>query len=246
MLDEIGELPLPLQSKLLRVLEERTVRALGAHMDTQVDVKFLASTNANLDELVRQGRFRADLLARLRSQMVFLPPLSDRRIDILELADVVVPASVATATGAKQWREILPPEAVEVLILRPWTYNLRELRATLLEHSQHAADPVTLVTWLRPAPVRTAARETSEMLAPTLPNALVRNALPEVRGKRRGPSRRELEQLIVETSGNVEEIGRRLQCARRQVYRWLEAVDLSTDLLVAARHRAIEEAKWRE
>lgn len=238
VLDEIGELPMPLQSKLLRVLEERTIRPLGAHTDAHVDVKFLASTNANLDELAAQGHFRADLLARIRSQTVFLPTLADRRADILELADVVVPA-----TAASQWRDVLPAEAVEALLLRPWPYNLRGLRATSLEYSHHAADPASLVSWLRPTTTRSMSRESNEI---ALPDPRVRNALPEVRGKRRGPSRPELKRLIAETDGNVEEIGRRLQCARRQVYRWLEAVDLATDLLVTARQRAAEEAKWRE
>lgn len=246
VLDEIGELPMQLQPKLLRVLEERTIRPLGAATDTPVDVKFLASTNANLDELVQQGRFRADLLARLRSQMVFLPPLADRRSDMLDLADVVVPVSVATASATRRWQQILPAEAVEALVLRPWPYNLRELRATLLEYSQHAADATALVSWLRPPATRRVVRETSDMIAPVYASSLVRNALPEVRGKRRGPSRAEMARLIAETGGNVEEMGRRLQCARRQVYRWLEANDQPLDLLVAARARATEEAKWRE
>ena len=165
---------------------------------------------------------------------------------MLDLADVVVPVSEVTTLPARRWQEVLPPEAVEALLLRPWPYNLRELRATLLEFGQHASEPHALVSWLHPEAARASSRETRELPVTSYTATSVRMALPTVQGKRRGPSRREMERLIAETAGNVEEIGRRLQCARRQVYRWLDAVQLTTDDLTAARVRAAEEAKWRE
>jgi two-component system response regulator PilR (NtrC family) len=87
LLDEIGELPAPLQVKLLRVLQERKVRGVGASQETSVDVRVIAATNRNVEEDVKGGRFRQDLYYRLNVIRIEVPPLRDRRADVVDLAN---------------------------------------------------------------------------------------------------------------------------------------------------------------
>src|SRR5207248_480547 len=81
-LDEIGELPMPMQAKLLRVLEDRVVRRVGATSERKVDVRIIAATNNDLDEAVREKRFRQDLLFRLNACTLQIPPLRERKGDV--------------------------------------------------------------------------------------------------------------------------------------------------------------------
>ncbi|MDW8131886.1 MAG: sigma 54-interacting transcriptional regulator, partial [Bryobacterales bacterium] len=89
-LDEIGEIPLTLQAKLLRVLEEHSFRRLGGLKDIRVDVRFIAATNKNLREAVREGAFRQDLYFRLNVIQIVIPPLRERKEDILPLAEFFI------------------------------------------------------------------------------------------------------------------------------------------------------------
>ncbi|MFZ4580765.1 MAG: sigma-54-dependent Fis family transcriptional regulator, partial [Myxococcota bacterium] len=116
VLDEIGELPVLQQAKLLRLLEEPLLRPVGGKIDIGIDVKFVAATNADLDKLIADGRFRQDLAARLRSHVVCLGALRDRRADIVALADAVVPPP----KGKRSWAQALTPDVVELLALHEW------------------------------------------------------------------------------------------------------------------------------
>ncbi len=130
-LDEIGELPLSMQVKLLRVLQERTVRRVGENHDRAIDVRLVAATNRDLRAEVREGRFRQDLFYRLKVIEIHIPPLRDRRADILPLA-----RHFLAAISARMGRTDLSgftPEAADCLQRYPWDGNVRELQ-NAVEH----------------------------------------------------------------------------------------------------------------
>ncbi|WP_428262704.1 sigma 54-interacting transcriptional regulator [Haliangium sp.] len=123
-LDEVGEMSLPIQVKLLRVLQERKVRTVGAPRERQVDVRVLAATNRSLEQMVPNGSFRKDLYYRLNVVSVEIPPLRDRREDILPLArDFLAKACAAYGMQART----LSAEAVDALSRYHWPGNVREL-----------------------------------------------------------------------------------------------------------------------
>ncbi|OOW81400.1 propionate catabolism operon regulatory protein PrpR [Xanthomonas campestris pv. vitiswoodrowii] len=120
-LDEIGELPMPLQTRLLRVLEEREVLRVGATMPVAIDVRVVAASLQELQQLVEQGRFRRDLFYRLAALRIALPPLRDRHHDI----------ALLLAHYFQQLGSIpspLSPSALQRLQQHPWPGNVRELR----------------------------------------------------------------------------------------------------------------------
>jgi DNA-binding NtrC family response regulator len=128
-LDEVGELALTLQPKLLRSLDQHEVRRVGAEQTIRVDVRVVAATNRDLEAEVKAGRFREDLYYRLSAVSVFLPPLRKRREDIDRIAGHLL-AGISGETGRKI--EGLAPEAAEVLRSQPWPGNVRELRNVLV------------------------------------------------------------------------------------------------------------------
>ena len=134
LLDEIGDLPLAMQAKLLRVLQEGTFEPVGSDRTVTVDVRILAATNQDLEEAVREGRFRADLFYRLDVFPLKVPPLRERREDIVLLAEGWLYRQ-ALRTGLGPWR--IPPGQARKLEAQDWTGNVRELinvleRATIL------------------------------------------------------------------------------------------------------------------
>ena len=123
-LDEIAELPLELQAKLLRVVQERVVQPLGARSPVNIDVRIITASHQNLNERVKQGRFREDLFYRLNVVSLTLPALSERREDIpLLLAHFLKRLSERYEKGVKAFS----PEALEMLIAAPWPGNIRQL-----------------------------------------------------------------------------------------------------------------------
>ena len=121
-LDEIGELPLPLQSKLLRAVQEREVRPLGTSEPVPVDVRIVAATNRDLEEEVRESRFRSDLFYRLCVVSIQLPPLRERPEDIPLLA-----LHFLHRHNGRTSVEGIEPEAIEALMSQSWAGNVREL-----------------------------------------------------------------------------------------------------------------------
>ena len=124
-LDEIGDFPLALQPKLLRFIQDKEFERIGDPQTRRADVRILSATNLPLDEMVRQGRFREDLLYRLNVITLTLPPLRERREDILELADNFLARFVAEYSRPAQG---FSEEAREALLRHAWPGNIRELR----------------------------------------------------------------------------------------------------------------------
>jgi two-component system response regulator PilR (NtrC family) len=124
LLDEVGELPAPLQVKLLRVLQERKVRGVGATSEVAVDVRVLAATNRNVEEEVRAGRFRQDLYYRLNVIRIEVPPLRERREDIRPLAEHFL-----ARCAAEQSKDIraLSPDTLRAIEAYAFPGNAREL-----------------------------------------------------------------------------------------------------------------------
>src|SRR5205823_3848712 len=148
-LDEIGELGLPLQVKLLRAIQDRRIRAVGATEDAEVDVRLVAATNRDLPGEVRAGRFREDLYYRLNVVQIRVPPLRDRREDVLALADHFL-----KRFGAEHGRSSLrlSPEATRRLDDYPFPGNVRELE-NLIERAVALSSGTEVTVDALPAPL---------------------------------------------------------------------------------------------
>lgn len=127
-LDEIGELPLHMQVKLLRVLQDKTFRRVGGTKDIKVDVRIIAATNRNLEEEIAAGRFREDLYYRLNVILIRTPPLRERTEDIPLLSDFFL-----KKIYEKQKKPIkkFSKKAFDILVNYPWPGNVRELENTI-------------------------------------------------------------------------------------------------------------------
>jgi two-component system response regulator AtoC len=123
-LDEVGDVELSLQGKLLKAVEERTVRRVGGIRDRQIDVRILAATNRDLERDAHRDRFRRDLYFRLAVIILHLPPLRERGGDVLVLAQHYL--ARFNAKYGKQVRQ-LDPRARDLLLAYPWPGNVREL-----------------------------------------------------------------------------------------------------------------------
>ena len=190
LLDELGELPLVLQVKLLRVLEERTVRRVGGSRDIPVDVRVVAATSRDLEAEVAQGGFRKDLLYRINVVHLKVPPLRERQGDIPLLADHFIRTHAGrmgrTVTG-------LDPAALRLMVAYRWPGNVRQLenvmeRAVLLceEEVVRATD---LTSEIRASAAAPGADDADELLSfkkrlPELEADLIRKALARTRGNR--------------------------------------------------------------
>jgi DNA-binding NtrC family response regulator len=141
-LDEIGQLPMRLQAKLLRVLQERKIRRVGGTKEIELDVRILAATSMDLPEEVRQQRFRLDLYHRIHVAQIDLPPLRERAEDIPLLIDYFV-ARYAGEMGKTAVQ--LSPEVIEVLTCYAWPGNVRELQNVLQRTLALAPEPMISV-----------------------------------------------------------------------------------------------------
>ncbi len=127
-LDEIGELPLEAQARLLRLLQEREIRRLGTHETRRVDIRLIAATHRNLEQMVREGKFRADLYFRLHVVSLLLPPLRQRGDDLLLLANQLI------QQFCEKHRKSCPGLSIEAsqrLSRHSWPGNVRELQNVL-------------------------------------------------------------------------------------------------------------------
>ncbi len=201
-LDEISEIPLELQAKLLRVLQEETVTPVGSTQTFKIDVRVLCATNKDLFDLVRKGKFREDLYYRLNVVSLEIPPLRERQEDIMSLATHFL------ANQAKFYQEpekVLTERAVEVLTEYSWPGNVREL-ANAMEHAYVLSRSEEIIADVLPTEILMAEQEgTGRYLLPTLNAAqkkLISEALELTGGKKvaaakiLGIERRRLNRLI--------------------------------------------------
>jgi DNA-binding NtrC family response regulator len=198
LLDEIGDLPLPAQAALLRVVQEEEVHPVGAARAIKTDLRIVAATHRDLDEMVKQGTFRADLLARLAGYVCTLPPLRERREDFsLFVATLLAKLGAVKAT--------FTPEAARALLRHSWPLNVRELEKCL-------ASAVAL-SGGRPIDL--------EHLPPTVRSAPQPSAPPADQGQRDT-----LVARLREHRGNISAVARSMGKARTQVQRWLRRYHL--------------------
>ncbi len=148
-LDEIGDIPLPTQVKLLRVLQERKFERLGENRPVSVDVRIIAATNADLERMVAAGTFREDLYYRLNVIPVYLPPLRDRREDILPLTEHFL----ERFNREHGKNVVFTKEALDLLLEYRWTGNVRELE-NLVERAVVMAKSSTVPSQDLPRAIR--------------------------------------------------------------------------------------------
>ncbi len=210
-LDEIGELPAVLQPKLLRAIEERAVVPVGATAPIACDVRLVAATNRDLGRAVEEGGFRADLYARLDEVSVQLPPLRQRREDVLLLFD--------RALGEPRAR--LRPDLVEALLLHEWPFNVRELFKVATQLRVYSPGAAEL--GLAPVADRLAASPAGSARPGSLNASDARPAPSRSPRPPRSPAptRDELSALMDACAGNVSDVARRAGRSRRQIDRWL-------------------------
>jgi two-component system response regulator FlrC len=179
-LDEVGELRLPLQARLLRVLQERTFERVGGNRTIKANVRWIAATNCDLDEMVRDGTFREDLFHRLAVFPIRVPPLRERPEDIVPLARTLLEELCGELA-----RPVLKlsPEAEQALLAAPWPGNIRQLRNALERAAILVEGPVIDVVHLEtPCAERTTEERLS--MASVERDAIVR-ALAASQGNRR-------------------------------------------------------------
>lgn len=204
-LDEIGELPLSQQARLLRAVEEGKITPVGSDTSLDCDVRLVSATHRNLGAAVEAGRFRQDLHARLVDLVVELPPLRDRREDILLLLEHFYP----------EVTRVLNAHLVQDILGCDFRNNVRELRQ-IANQLRIDGDNDKLRAGLRPA--RPATVEIAEEVAP-----------PERPYRLPVPTRAELTALLTKHLGTVAGLARELDCSPRQVRRWLEQHELDAD-----------------
>ena len=210
-LDEIGELPLELQPKLLRALENREIRRLGENEARKIDVRVIAATNRELAREVNQGRFREDLYYRLSVVTIHVPPLRERREDIA----LLVRAFLA-AIGGRQEPNLFDEEALTRLTRYDWPGNVRELRnyverCIVLRSALPTDDTATI-------PPRGAAEALADGGAVDLD-------IPFREAKERtivAFERKYVEALMAWSGGNISRAARRANMDRMNLYRILQ------------------------
>ena len=208
LLDEIGDMPMRLQVKLLRVLQEHQVRPVGSTDAINVDVRVISATHRDLQELMGEGRFREDLYYRLNVVNIKIPTLDQRREDIPLL---VAHFLQQIAREAGQERKVYAPEAVEMLVTAEWPGNIRQLYNVVRQNVALSRSPV-------------------------ISAELVQQSLGEHSGKllsfsdaRDEFTRNYLSQILQITTGNVSQAARLAKRNRTDFYKLLARHDLNPD-----------------
>jgi two-component system response regulator GlrR len=208
LLDEIGDMPMRLQVKLLRVLQEHQVRPVGSTEALRVDVRVISATHRNLQDMMREGKFREDLYYRLNVVGMRIPVLDERREDIPLLVSHFL-QQIAREAG--QERKVYAPEAVELLVTAEWPGNIRQLYNIVRQNVALSRSPV-------------------------ISGELVQSSLGEHGGKlasfteaRDEFTRNYLSQILQITMGNVSQAARLAKRNRTDFYKLLSRHELNPD-----------------
>ena len=214
-LDEIGDMPMSFQVKLLRALQERSVRPVGATRALPVDVRIISATHRDLDDLRKSGAFREDLYYRLNVVALDIPPLSERREDIPLLANHFL-STLDDATRKKV--KGFAPDAMEVLLSAPWPGNVRQL-FNIVEQSV----AFTTTSLIPASLVQRALRDEVDVAMPAFADARSRF------------EREYLTQLLQITNGNVSQAARIAKRNRTEFYKLLHKHHLNPSQFKSAR-----------
>src|ERR1041385_3496015 len=226
-LDEIGDLPLDVQPKLLRFLQEGEIQPLGEQRPIKVDVRIIAATNTDLEDMVAQGRFREDLYYRLNVIRLRVPPLRERRSEIPTIVNYYV-NHYSAKFGRKDIQ--ITPQAVDLLMVSDWPGNVRQLCNEIQRTVARSEDGAVITPeHLSPELKRTSSPTTPSAASiasiPTSTTNLQRagtlaDALAEV-------ERRMIADALRRHGGNISRAARELGLTRRGLYLKLERHDLS-------------------
>ena len=216
-LDEIGELGLDIQAKLLQVVQERSVRRIGSARTVPLDIRIIAATNRNLEQMVKDGQFRLDLYYRLNVVTVEIPPLRERTVEI----PLLVNAFLNRFNQKYSTRKTMGASAMDVLMQHDWPGNIRELQHAI-EYSmtilpfdlqyitpEYLPDHILDATAAAPAPAQ--------------------NELPKenlVRAATQKTARTLIQQTLAEHQNNISESAKALGISRQNLQRYIKSLDL--------------------
>ncbi|HZI14383.1 MAG TPA: sigma 54-interacting transcriptional regulator [Myxococcus sp.] len=218
-LDEVGELPLELQPKLLRALARGEVRPVGGAAPVHANVRVVAATHRDLGRLASEGRFRDDLLARLSGWTLRIPPLRERKEDVLALGRRFLARAPQAPT--------LTADAAEALLLHDWPHNVRELEQALAAAAVRAGNGPLRREHLPPAWVERL--KDRAFPAPAVPAPAAPMPLEVLVPRDRPPGREELHTVLTRLEGNMAQVADFFGKDRRQVYRWAEKLGIDPD-----------------
>jgi transcriptional regulator with PAS, ATPase and Fis domain len=225
--DEIGELPLALQPKLLRVLQERSYTPVGAAKAVEVDVRILAATNRDLEEEIHQGRFREDLYYRINVLNLQVPPLRERGDDAIGLARYFFAELSPNYPHVNE----ISPEVFECLRRYPWPGNVRELRNTI-ERALATTSHDTIGLADLPLAVRNALFTTSPAdLHPggdTLPPSSLA-ALGSLENVLHHIQERYLREILTHYKGNIAHAAQHANISRKTFYKLMDDLKLDPE-----------------
>ncbi|MBN1842039.1 MAG: sigma-54-dependent Fis family transcriptional regulator [Deltaproteobacteria bacterium] len=229
-LDEVGELPLFLQKAFLRVLQERRLRPIGGKGEIESDFRLVVATNRDLDKMVQNRQFRNELLFRIRSFTIHLPPLRERREDIKQLATFHT-VKLCKRYGMKP--KSFSPEFLDILLVYDWPGNVRELANTIDKAIAIAQDAPILFCKHLPTRLRVRVARVSVTNGPAAGDDPARTAepfrvFPKFRNFQQATEQEYLQDLISLTRGNIKAACRICGMSRSHLYALLNKHKLST------------------
>jgi DNA-binding NtrC family response regulator len=207
-LDEVGELPVDLQSKLLRAIQEKEIRPVGSTRRVPINVRILAATNRDLEQSVTEGTFRRDLYFRLNVLSLRIPPLRERRDDI----SLLIAHFMERATRASGQEKVLSDEALKALLAYDWPGNVRELENCIERTCAFTSGPVIYVPDLPPAIARTV------MVALDRPNGIAQSKIVPMAEL----EKQTILRAIAELNGDKLQAARLLGIGKTTLYRKLK------------------------